>query len=1607
MSDSFVHLHVHNEYSMLDGAAQIEPTMKHVAEVLHQPAIASTNHGFLFDTYEFMSAAKNHGVKPIVGLEAYIAPESRFTRSKMPFKGVEGTEDNYSHMTMLAENNEGLHNLFRLSTLASYEGFYHKPRMDRELLSQYASGLIATTGCLGGEVNQLLLRGKRAEALEAAGEFRDIFGADNFFFEVMDHGIPEERAIRQDQLAIAEKLGLPLLATNDSHYLHADQKDSHQALLCVQSGSTLEDPKMVFSGEGYHIKSSEEMRTLWRDYKSACDNTLLVAERCDVSLDPRDDLFPDFPVPPGYTFGDYLSEQTWKGLRERVGSISPELEARTKYELEIILDKNYAGYFLVVSDFIRWAKSQGIMIGPGRGSGGGSVVAYGMRITDLYPLDHGLLFERFLNPERPSAPDFDIDIQDDRRQEVIDYVTKKYGAERVAMIVTYGTIKGKQAIKDSTKVLGLPISTGETLSKAYPEAIMGKEASMASVLDKGVNSARYREGAKLRELAESDPNNARVLEVARGLEGLKRQWGVHAAGVVVSSHELMDVIPLMKRPSDGTIVTQFDYPTCESLGLLKMDFLGLRNLTVLSKARDNLKKTTGQDIEYTDLPLDDKKTYELLSRGETMGVFQMDGNDMRKLMRRMRPTQFENIVAVGALYRPGPMGAGSHLKYADRKNGREAVDYIHPELKEILEPILGTTFGLCVPAGTPIFDSVAGKWVPIEELQAGHSKTPSLNEATGTLETKTVNHVVHTGEKKIVKITLNGGRELRVSRTHPVLTDRGYVEAGDLAVNDRVRMGNEASAPVSPHNGSFSTDRAYFLGAMLGDGTMTDSNQQYLTNSEQELLDEMARIAEGEFENVFTSTLERSRDGEAYTNLLTFHSGEKESMSSGKVAPASSIRAWFREVGYPTAMAASEKYISDAVFASDNEVLANLVAGLWDTDGTTQSGLHFTTISESLWEGMQKALLRLGVDFGVSKSPYSNPTREDQVAYRVFPVHADFAEKVLPYLRSTRKREGARTFTGVARNGVERHLALAEEVFTVWLSKNLDEDLATVRMLNAVQNGTKIGWKSARTYLNRAFGTTLKSKTDFINALAQLRIGDIQYSATLSARYRTILSVASDGVADCYDIEVADNHNFLVNGVVVHNCVYQEQVMEMGQVLADYSLGEADLLRRAMGKKKKDVVDQAKPHFMNKMKEKGFSEEAFQAVWDVIVPFSDYAFNRSHAAAYGLISYWTAYMKSHYPTEYMSALLSLSVENPVTLGVYLAETRRMGIEILPPNVNVSDYDYTPHNGSIVFGLGGIKGVSSASSEKILRDRSEEGYASLSDFFYTTGSNAAVGKALINAGAFDSFGITRAGLEAQLPNIAKMSAVRRKDEANGVYDLLSTLDVSEDGKNFRPAYDPEFPSVEWDREEVISREYEATKMYLTGHPLEGRTKALEMESTVSWFDALNVLGNREQITIGGLLKDVNIRLSKRNNLWGEMNLVGVDGTLAMRCFKGDLLESKRDAFQENNIVAVRATVVNEDDSYFLQVNNIKVVTETDDDVVIPDPIVIQADKSQMTRDAVEKLQYCAKQYRGVTPVTMRVKGTNQHLTLPYHMKSDDALKRALMAIFGNDCIVSGF
>ena len=696
---SFAHLHVHTEYSMLDGAARVADL---VAEVARQemPAIAMTDHGNVFGAFDFYKQAKKVGVKPIIGIEAYVAPESRFEKKRV--KWADGGQDDvsgggaYTHMTILAENNEGLSNLFRLSSLASLEGYYYKPRMDRELLTKYAKGLIATTGCPGGEIQTRLRMGAFKEAMAAASDYRDIFGAENFFLEIMDHGIDIESRVKADLLKLGKELGLPLLATNDLHYTFNEDARSHEALLCVQSGSTLADPKRFkFDNDEFYVKTPAQMRELFKEIPESCDNTLLIAERCNVTLREGENLLPRFEVPAGETEDSWLIKETERGLINRMGNrLTDEHHARLKYELDVMIKMGFPGYFLVVADLVAHAKQVSIRVGPGRGSAAGSLVAYALGITGLDPLEHGLLFERFLNPERISMPDIDLDFDERRRSEMIRYATTKYGEDRVAQIITYGTIKSKQAIKDSTRVLGYPYAIGEKLTKALPPSVMGKDISLAGVFDP--TNDRYSEAGEFRTLYESDPDSKTVIDTAMGLEGLKRQWGVHAAGVILSREPLLDVIPIHRREADGSIITQFDMGACEATGLLKMDFLGLRNLSVLDDALLNIKANKGVDVVLEDLTLDDKKTFELLSRGDTLGVFQLDGGPMRALLRSMSPDSFQDISAVIALYRPGPMGENAHNNYADRKNKRKPVEPIHAELSDSLNEILGDTYGLIV-----------------------------------------------------------------------------------------------------------------------------------------------------------------------------------------------------------------------------------------------------------------------------------------------------------------------------------------------------------------------------------------------------------------------------------------------------------------------------------------------------------------------------------------------------------------------------------------------------------------------------------------------------------------------------------------------------------------------------------------------------------------------------------------------------------------------------------------------------------------------------------------------------------------------------------------------
>lgn len=707
MGSSFVHLHNHTEYSMLDGAAKIKPMLAE-AQRLEMPAIGMTDHGNMFGASEFYNVATETGIKPIIGIEAYIAPGSRLDTRRILWGDPSQKSDDvsgsgsYTHLTMVAENATGLRNLFKLSSLASFEGQLGKWwRMDSEIIAEHAEGIIATTGCPSGEVQTRLRLGQDAEALESAAKWREIFGPDNYFLELMDHGLSIERRVRDGLLEVGRKLAIRPLATNDCHYVTRDAAHNHEALLCVQTGKTLSDPtRFKFDGDGYYIKSATEMRALWdNEIPEACDSTLLIAERVQSYADvwtPRDRM-PVFDVPDGYNQGTWLQLEVDAGLARRFPDGVPvEYTDRAAYEIGVICEKGYPSYFLIVADLISYARSVGIRVGPGRGSAAGSLVAWALRITDIDPIEHGLLFERFLNPERASMPDIDIDFDDRRRGEMVRYAAEKYGSDRVAQVITFGTIKTKAALKDSARVhYGQPgFAIADRITKALPPPIMAKDIPLSGITDP--THERYKEAAEVRGLIDTDPDVRTIYETARGLEGLVRNSGVHACAVIMSSEPLIEAIPLWKRPQDGAVITGWDYPSCEAIGLLKMDFLGLRNLTIIGDALENIKANRGVDLELESLTLDDPATYELLSRGDTLGVFQLDGGPMRDLLRRMQPTGFEDIVAVLALYRPGPMGMNAHNDYADRKNGRQAIRPIHPELAEPLREILAETYGLIV-----------------------------------------------------------------------------------------------------------------------------------------------------------------------------------------------------------------------------------------------------------------------------------------------------------------------------------------------------------------------------------------------------------------------------------------------------------------------------------------------------------------------------------------------------------------------------------------------------------------------------------------------------------------------------------------------------------------------------------------------------------------------------------------------------------------------------------------------------------------------------------------------------------------------------------------------
>jgi DNA polymerase-3 subunit alpha len=1149
-ASSFVHLHVHTEYSMLDGAAKISPLMAETAR-LGMPAVGMTDHGNMFGAYEFYQQAAKAGVKPVIGIEAYLAPESRFHK-KPVFWGEGGRRDfdpdgeggdvsgggAYTHMTMLAADAEGLRNLFRLSSRASLEGFYRKPRMDRELIAEHAGGIIATTGCPSGEVQTRLRLGQPEKALAAAADYRDIFGEGNFYLELMEHGLAIERSVRAGLLDIGKKLGLPPLATNDSHYVTRDQAPAHEVLLCVGTGKTMDDPKRFkLDGDGYFIKPAQEMRQIWdAQVPGACDSTLLIAER----VQPYDDVFkhvdrmPKYPVPEGETQPSWLRKEVADGVAQRFGADpSPEVLDRIEYELTVIEKMGFPAYFLVVADICHYARAAKIGLGPGRGSATGSMVAYVLGITDLDPIEHSLIFERFLNPERITMPDIDLDFDERGRGDMIRYVTDKYGDDRVSQILTFGTIKAKAAVKDSCRVLGYPYAIGDKITKVFPAAVMGKEIPLSGIFDPAHD--RYSEAGELRALYEEDPEVKRILDTARGIEGLTRGTGVHAAGVILSSEPLADVLPIHRREDDGAIITGFPFVQCEDMGLLKMDFLGLRNLTVLADAIENVSANRGLGLELAKLPLDDQPTYELLARGDTLGVFQLDGGPMRSLLKLMAPTAFGDIAAVLALYRPGPMAANTHINYADRKNGRQKVEPVHPELEQALEPILGETY---------------------------------------------------------------------------------------------------------------------------------------------------------------------------------------------------------------------------------------------------------------------------------------------------------------------------------------------------------------------------------------------------------------------------------------------------------HLVVYQEQVMAIAQQLAGYSLGRADLLRRAMGKKKKEILDANWEEFAAGMKDNGFSDKAIQAIWDVLVPFSGYGFNKSHTAGYGMVSYWTAYLKANYPAEYMAALLTSVGDDKDRMAVYLAECRKLGIKVLPPDVNESKLDFAPVGTDIRFGLGAIRNVGAAVVGSIVSTRQGQGaYASFADFLDKSEiavCNKRVVESLIRAGAFDSLGHTRKSLFlVQEQAVDAVIGVKRQ-EAIGQFDLFATAEAADGGgASGRIGLDFQLTDEEWPRKLLLAQEREMLGLYVSGHPLDGAERILQRNRDTGIAD-LQASGRTEgEVQVAGIIVSVDRRINKKSGSpWAIVTIEDLDASVELLFFP-KVYGLYAAELVEDAAVSVRGRINDRDGAISVFAQDL---TPLDLSVVRGSsgpPVVIAVHNDRVTQELTAELKHILQSHPGGTQVILRL------------------------------------
>ncbi|MBI4743716.1 MAG: DNA polymerase III subunit alpha [Actinobacteria bacterium] len=1135
-----VHLHTHSEFSLLDGASRIKDMVNRAKE-LKMDAIALTDHGVMYGVVDFYETASKAGVKPIVGCEVYVAPESRFDKSSR--KGSAGPY----HLVLLAENSQGYRNLMHLVSLGFLDGFYYKPRVDKELLREYHNGLIALSGCLAGEVSTLIQNKDFKKAKETALEYQNIFGEGNFFLEVQDHRIEEQKLVNEHLIKISAETDIPLAATNDAHYTNKEDHTAHDVLLCIQTGSTVEEQnRLKFSTNEFYLKSFEEMAKIFPNNPEALENTVKIANRCNLEIDFDKIYLPEYEVPKGYTLDSYLEELCRKGLKEKYSEVTSELEERLEHELNVIKEMGFSGYFLIVWDFVNYAKENGIRVGPGRGSAAGSIVSYALNITTIDPIKYGLLFERFLNPERKSMPDIDIDFDDEKRDKIIEYVADKYGQDKVAQIITFGTMKARAATRDAGRVLGFPYARVDKIAKLILE-------TPGATIEESLTAV-----PQLRQEYENDADTRRILDSAKTLEGLARQDSIHAAGVVISRGKMTDYAPVQKKGDSETVI-QYHMDATKKIGLLKMDFLGLRTLTVINNALQIIGQSKGIDINIDEIPLNDQKTFYMLQRGDSTGVFQLESSGMRNLLRDLRPSAFEDIVHLLALYRPGPLGSNMVKDFVDCKHGRKAISYPHPSLEEVLK------------------------------------------------------------------------------------------------------------------------------------------------------------------------------------------------------------------------------------------------------------GTH---------------------------------------------------------------------------------------------------------------------------------------------------------------------------------------------GIIV----YQEQVMQIASVMAGFTMAEADILRGAMSKKKPEVLAEQREKFIGGALSNGIDADTAGRVFDLVVHFAGYGFNKSHSTAYAVISYQTAYLKANYPVEFMAALLTSVMGNKDKVSQYVNECRRLGIEVLPPDVNESFQSFTVVGSAIRFGLSAIRNIGDAAIESIIKARSERQFKDIYDFCERVDLSAINKRALeslIKCGSFDSTLMSRKYLLSIYDKAVDAGQRKQKDVKAGQFTFFD-LAPAEENSFYTQKETGEESKEEFPKDKLLAYEKEILGLYVSDHPLLGLESAIKKQVDVSISD-LREQRDGSFLWIGGLIAGITKTTTKKGDMMQFLRVEDIESSVEVIVFPA-VCEKYRDLLFEDNIVRIRGRLDVKEDSAKLIAQEVEILDKTK---VGPSSLCLKVNVKNTNNNLMKELKEILKRHPGASPVFLELEEeermTKMKLNDSFKVNSSNGLFAELKELLGEEAV----